>query len=154
MGYSSLELALKNMRKEVLFAIVIGFSLGLLMTFGVWTANKAMNQTQTKKEVPQEQTIVPSPSQQNQLTLSITSPEDNTVSEEENISISGSTKAGAVVVVIYPEGEKILEANDNGQFSTSISLSSGSNDIEVSAYDKEGNKDTKTLSVVYSTAEF
>jgi len=141
------------MRKEVFIAITIGFALGLVITFGIWTASKALKETAPKKEVPPQITEEQLPTPTPQALLVITSPEDNSISNKEKIEVSGKTSAGTTVVVLYEEGEKIIEANSEGNFTTEITLIEGSNEITVSAYNKEGNEVSKTLSVVYSTAE-
>ena len=138
------------MRKEVLIAIIIGFGLGLLITFGIWTANKALKETAPTTTVPTEEAeITPTPN----LELLITSPEDNTISEEEMIEVSGQTIAKAIIAIIYPDGEKLLEADKDGNFSTEISLVGGDNQIKISAFNNEGDEVNKTLTVVYSTAK-
>lgn len=141
------------MRKEVLIAIIIGFALGLVITFGIWTANKALKETAPKKEAPEEfveeQIPTPTPTQ----LLVITSPEDNSISNKEKIEVSGKTFPQAVVVVLYEEGEKIIETDEEGNFNTEIALVGGANEITVTAYDKDGNEVSKSLTVVYSTAE-
>ena len=141
------------MRKEVFIAITIGFALGLVITFGIWTASKALKETAPKKEVPPQITEEQLPTPTPQALLVIISPEDNSISNKEKIEVSGKTSAGTTVVVLYEEGEKIIEANSEGNFTTEITLIEGSNEITVSAYNKEGNEVSKTLSVVYSTAE-
>jgi hypothetical protein len=139
------------MRKEVIIAILIGFGLGLVITFGIWTANRAL------QEAPGEETSTTAPVEETTPTsafsLTINQPEDNSISAEEEITLSGSTRPGGVVVVLYEEGEKILEANEEGEFETEITLVGGSNEIKVSAYDNEGNEVGQTLTIVYSTAE-
>jgi len=144
------------MRKEVFIAIAIGFALGLVITFGIWTANKALKETAPKKEetalpkqVTEEQLPTPTP----QSLLVITSPEDNSISSKEKIEVSGKTTSEATVVILYQEGEKIIEANSEGIFSSEITLVGGSNEITVSTYDDQGNEISKTITVVYSTAE-
>lgn len=140
-----------SMRKEVLIAIIIGFGLGLVITFGIWTANQALKKpTAEKAPLTQEKTT---PASTTELSLSLSSPENNSISSEETIEVSGKTNPRVVVVILYPEGEKILEADENGSFSTEISLTGGENEISISAYDKEGNEIKKNLTVVYSTAE-
>lgn len=138
------------MKKEVLIAILIGFGLGLIITFGIWTANKAIKETPSEEVVPPPTVeISPVPA----FSLTINQPEDNSLSENEKITVSGSTAANAVVVILYQEGEKILEADKEGNFETEISLVGGANEIKVSAYDSEGSETSQTLTVVYSTAE-
>jgi len=146
------------MKKEVLLAIIIGFSLGLVITFGVWKANKALKEVAPKQQLPpsqvQEEEKTPSPTPpSSQLSLVITSPEDNSIINKEKVNISGKTSPAATVVITYEEGEKIIETDENGNFTTEITLIGGANEITISAYDEEGNEVTKTLNLVYSTAE-
>ena len=139
------------MKKEVLFAIIIGFALGLAITFGIRTANKAF-QGPTQEEAPLEETQ-PTPTPQPGLSLIITSPEDNFISDQETTEISGRTASQAIIVVLYPEGEKILEADQDGRFKTEIDLAGGDNEIKISSYDNENNEASQILTVVYSTTE-
>lgn len=145
------------MRKEILIAIIIGFVLGLVITFGVWTANKAIKEAPPKEETTnrqaqEEATATPSPTAQ-EPTLTIISPEDNLLSDKEKIDISGKTTPGATVVILFTEGEKIIEADKQGGFSTEITLAGGSNEIKVSSFDKDGKEISKSITIVYSTAE-
>lgn len=142
------------MKKEVLIAIIIGFALGLVITFGVWTANRAIKETAPQKEQPgvkevEVEEITPTP----EISLTITTPENNTISNQEKIEVKGKTTPLAIVVIIYQEGEKILEADKEGNFETEITLSGGANEIKVSAHDQKGNEASQILTIVYSTAE-
>ena len=141
------------MRKEVLIAIAIGFVLGLVITFGIWTANRALQKATVQGPTPtpaeEEPTATPTPS----FTLKVTSPKDNTISSQESIKITGETGPEATVVILYPEGEKILEADEEGKFSTEITLRGGENLATISAYSQEGNEVSQTLTIVYSTAK-
>jgi len=142
------------MRKEVILAIVGGAVLGLLVIGGLWWTNKT-----TTEENP----IVPSPTplitQAPTLTpalslpLEIINPENESIIEEEEITLEGKTIPGSVVVVIYPEGENIVEADEEGNFETEITLVGGANEIKITAYDEEGNQAEKNLTLVYSTAK-
>ena len=58
-----------------------------------------------------------------------------------------------MVVVIYPEGENIVEADEEGNFETEITLVGGANEIKITAYDEEGNQAEKNLTLIYSTAK-
>ena len=142
------------MKKEVLIAIITGFALGLLITFGVWTANRALKESAPQEENSTEEKETPTPFPQKQeLSLTVLSPEDNSISDQEEIEVSGKAISSTIVVILYQDGEKILEADKEGNFKTTITLLGGSNEIKISAYDSEGNEVSKTLTVVYSTAE-
>lgn len=142
------------MRKEVILAIVGGVALGLLVIGGLWWTNKT-----TTEENP----IIPSPTplitQAPTLTpalslpLEIINPENESIIEEEEITLEGKTIPGSVVVVIYSEGENIVEADEEGNFETEITLVGGANEIKITAYDEEGNQAEKNLTLIYSTAK-
>jgi len=141
------------MRKEVILAIIGGVALGLLVIGGLWWTNKAtteesLNITPTPV-LEQSPTLIPTPS----LSLEIISPEDESIIEEEKITLEGKTAPESVVVVIYPEGENIVEADKEGNFETEITLVGGANEIKITAYDEEGNQAEKNLTLIYSTAK-
>ena len=48
------------------------------------------------------------------------------------------------VVVIYPEGENIVEADEEGNFETEINHVGGANEIKVTLMMREGNQAKKT----------
>ncbi len=141
------------MKKEILIAIVIGFALGLLITFGIWTANKAI---QTKREAPPEQeaaeTLEPTPTPIG-ISLDISSPEENALVDTSEIEFKGSSVPEAIIIIATERGEKIIEADENGSFATEIGLIRGINEIQVIAFSPEGEKTSKTVNIVYSTAE-
>ena len=143
------------MRKEVLIAIVLGFGLGLLITFGLWSANKAMKQKEELPPTAEETTpaLSPTPTPAS-FSLAILTPEDESVQAEEKITISGSTEPEAQVIIISNKDEVIVEADTAGKFSAEITLENGTNDIAITATNEAADEATKTISVVYSTVEF
>jgi hypothetical protein len=140
-------------KKEVLIAIIIGFGLGLVITFGIWSANRALKQPTEETSIEEPLAATPTPEAQEPLSLNITSPQENDFINEEKTTVSGETISGAIVVVLYDEGEKILQADSEGQFETEIPLQGGVNEIKITAYNQNGNQVEKILTVVYSTAE-
>lgn len=142
------------MRKEVLAAILVGFALGLVITFGIWSANKALT-TKKAPTVPEEEItaptieVTPTPS----FSLAVSKPEDESIASTEKITISGTTEPLAQIVIIGEKGEEILEADEKGIFTTEVSLVSGTNEITVTAFSESGEEVSKTLNIVYSTAE-
>jgi len=144
------------MRKEVIFAIILGFALGLIITLGIWQANKAIKNQQT--QITNEESVLPTQAENTTnkvvpFSLTIVKPEDESLSSTATIPVSGTTEPGAQVVVIGEKSEEIIEADENGVFSTEISLVSGTNEITVTAYSDKGDEATKTILVVYSTSE-
>jgi len=144
------------MRKEVIIAIIIGSLLGLLITAGVWWT---MRSPQVVSERQENLSISPSPSPkissapQDSLFLEISQPEEGDIFDHEEIKVNGKTLPEAVIVLIYSEGESIINAGKEGNFEATVSLSGGANQIKITAYDQLGNQKTKNLTVVYSTAK-
>jgi len=141
------------MKKEIIIAIVIGFALGLLITFGIWTANKAIK----NKPTPTEETelitpIEPTPTAA-EFSLTIISPEDDSLINTSKVELKGSTVANAVIVIAEENGEKIIEADEEGSFATELALIAGTNEIKITAFNSEGDEVSQTLSLVYSTKE-
>lgn len=133
------------MRKEVLIAIVIGATLGLAVAFGIWQANRSLG--------PKPQTT-PSPTPQvieEKSELIVTSPEDGAVVSEDKVLVRGAASPNATIVILYNQGEIIAQAQADGSFEQELELSGGANELRVVAYDAEGNKEEKTIAVVYST---
>lgn len=144
------------MKKEILIAIVIGFILGLVITFGIWIANKSLKESNTSQpqETVENNNNTPTPAQtQGKMQLTIISPEDNNLVNQEKVQIVGKTSPSAEVAAAYPDGEKIIEADENGDFTIDITLVGGGNEITISAFDNQNNEISKTLNLVYSTAE-
>lgn len=141
------------MKKEVLIAIIIGFALGLLITFGIWTANKAiLTKSEAQPEEKEvEETVKPTPPVG--FTLNILSPQDEALIDTNKAEIKGSSVAAAIIVIAAENEEKIIEADENGSFATEVSLVRGINEITITAFNQEGEKTSQTLNVVYSTAE-
>lgn len=141
------------MRKEVFIVIIIGIVIGAIIAYGIYTAQTAINtqkdQTQTKQE---EQTVEPTP-EPTTHTLSIIEPKNESISENEEITLAGTSSPGAVVTIITQENDYLLTADENGNFSAEIILSGGANEIIVSAFNQSGNKAEQILTIVYSTAE-
>lgn len=145
------------MKKEILIAIVIGFILGLIITFGIWTANKSIqeNGNKSRTQENENQPIVNENPQNSEekMSLSIISPQDNSLLDQEEIEITGKTSPLANVVILFEEGETIIQANEQGDFKETIELSGGANEITVTAVDQNGNEASKILNLVYSTAQ-
>ncbi|MBP8590847.1 hypothetical protein KBI33_00030 [Candidatus Shapirobacteria bacterium] len=145
------------MRKEVILAIAGGVILGLLVMGGLWWTSRTTSEKNLavpssapiENQSPTLALLTPVLS----LPLKIESPEDESISGEEKVVLKGETAPGSVVVVIYPEGENIVEADGEGKFETEILLVGGVNEIKVTAYDKDGSKAEANLTLIYSTAK-
>lgn len=139
------------MRKEVVFAIVLGISLGLILAFGVYQANKATNTT--PKVAQNSNTPTPSVTQApNDSLLNVVNPQDGQIYNQSIATVSGSTRADNMLTVISENDELFVKPNPDGTFEAQISLDSGLNNIQVTAITPQGQKQAVNLKVVYTTA--
>ncbi len=145
------------MKKEVILAIVIGFALGLVITFGIWTANKSLKALPTSKQAsPTPEIVVATPTTSDTSTaisLSLTTPADESLVNSNKVTVSGKTLAGATIVIIDEDNQQIITADDQGNFSKEVNLIAGYNEIRITAYDKNGNKAEQSVVVTYTSAK-
>jgi len=141
------------MRKEVLLAILFGFAIGLVITFGIYTANKSLKKTQTKEAfqvTPNRQEITPTPSP---VPLTIYQPANNALLDEDVVTIEGKTFISAVVALTAEEEEYLITADENGGFSQDVDLIGGVNKVRIKSIGSDDQEAETVLNLVYSTAE-
>lgn len=138
------------MKKEVLVAVVLGVIVGLVITFGIYTANTALQRRSRQINA----TPSPTPTVENtkQSSIIIYSPEHDTLTDKDTIQLSGLTTPNAVVVIFVNDTSLVTTADPKGNFSADLSLVGGSNVITVVATDETGKQNREQRSVVYSTA--
>ena len=132
------------MRKEVLFAILAGLSLGLVIAFGVWRANIALS---PKNPDQSEASPTPKP----EFAITIADPSDLDVFTENPVTLSGITKANAFVAVSTEEEDYTTQADTKGSFEIEVELIGGVNQIVMTAFDEKGSEVTQKLLLVFST---
>ncbi len=141
------------MKKEVILAISIGFALGLIITFGIWTANQSF------KNLPQpspKASVAPSPTPTNQQPtnqLTISTPDDESLVSTGTVTLSGTTTPNATLLIVSENGEQTANANASGAFSLDVDLITGFNTITVYSYSTDGKEASKSLTITYSTAK-
>ena len=77
------------------------------------------------------------------ISLTVSEPQDNTVTDVATVEVKGQTNAGAVVSV----NEVVTTADANGSFEATVGLDEGPNTIEIVASDEAGNEASATLIV-------
>lgn len=148
------------MKKEVFLAIAIGFALGLVITFGIWTANKSIASIKTTdvSPTPTEEitgsttpqgTDEPEPTS---TTLTISEPEDELLTNKNTIVVAGKAPANATVAIIYEGDEQIVIADASGAYTATVNLIAGYNVITVTSFDATGAEASQSRTVTYSTA--
>ena len=80
------------------------------------------------------------------ITLTVSSPSNNTTVSNSSVTVKGKTVAAAEVFV----NDSVTKADDNGNFSVTLSLEEGDNYILVVANDAAGNYSEKELNITYA----
>ena len=145
------------MKKEVVLAIALGFGLGLIITFGIWTANKSLKKIKEQKTEVSTQ-VLPTPEISNapkpeEFSLTLDTPENESISNKDTIVVTGKTSPAATVVIVFEDDEIITTANESGSFSQEIDLIGVYNTIVITAFDKDGNAASDSRVVTYTTAK-
>jgi hypothetical protein len=135
------------MRKEVLSAVILGLIIGLVITYGIYRARTSLRGTTDDNQI----TATPSPSSAIDSALILTSPADESLTDQKTSTVVGTTSANSFVVILVNEEETITSADESGNFSAEVTLTEGSNIIQVFVIDEDGKTTTRELTVVYST---
>ncbi|HCR81018.1 MAG: hypothetical protein UY13_C0001G0028 [Candidatus Pacebacteria bacterium GW2011_GWB1_47_8] len=135
------------MKKEVIIAILIGLSLGLFITYGVYQARTGRSRQNTSPDLTESNV-------QDEFSgeLVINSPLDESVQNQSTVSISGTTLPNSFVVVFVGNKETITSTDNSGNFSVEVELEDSSNIITVYVIDEDG-RSLSVERVVFVTDE-
>lgn len=139
------------MKKEVLIAIIAGLVLGLVITMGIYTANRSLNQQRAKKLMQNTPAPTTMPGNFSNKTLNITSHESFDLMDTSALTLSGIAWPNAVVALISEADSQITRADAEGIFIFETRLIKGFNEIAVIASDETGATQTQNLVLTYST---
>lgn len=136
------------MRKEIIFAIILGLAVGLLITYGVYRSQQANLSEDQTLNLDASPTVTETTDTGNLILLS---PEDESIVETPDVTVAGTTDPQAFVVIFINENEQITTADASGNFSVTAKLESGSNVIIVYSLNEDGKKSTQERVVTYTT---
>ncbi|MBU0578446.1 hypothetical protein KJ628_00500 [Patescibacteria group bacterium] len=138
------------MKKEMIISVLVGLVFGLIIVYGVYTAQDSLSTTSQSIE---ELNVSPSPDLEviENGILALHSPEDEIVVNEPAITITGTTKPESYIVVFINDNENIITSDEAGHFSVKGELELGSNIIEVHALDEDGQTVVIERTVIYTT---
>lgn len=128
---------------------------------GLIAAGAAFYFYQSTKVIPDKDqaiALVPktsvSPTPDNANLLTIDSPKEEEVTNKKTITVSGKTRSDATVIVSTEDVDEVIEPAGNGNFSVNVSIPSGTTIIYITAIFPNGEEQTLTKTVTYSTEEF
>lgn len=138
------------MKKEVVIAILIGLSLGLFITYGIYQAKNSVSRSGNDSEL----IVSPAPDDQFAGELVLNSPINESVQNETALSVSGTTLANSFVVVFVGNEELITHSDDSGNFSVEVELAEGANIVSVYVIDEDGRSLSVEKTVIVSQETF
>ena len=140
------------MRKEILLAVFVGITLGLMITFGIYqnSENAKTGQNNTtdqlvKNSVGTESATIQDPQ------LVINSPEEDLFTNEAELIVSGSGIPNSFVVILINDVENITNTDESGNFSLKVKLTEGGNLIEINSINEDGKQISKQRTVIYES---
>lgn len=137
------------MKKEVLIAIFVGLSMGLIITFGVYRVKTSITEQPIadfiENEEDTEVTATPT-------LLALHSPEDNTIQTEKELIITGTTIQNTFIVVFVNDEDYLSTSDESGNFSVKVELEENENIIRVHVVDEESASVVEERLVVFTDA--
>jgi|GEM_PF-1280796 hypothetical protein len=142
------------MKKEVIIAVISGLVLGLIITLGIYTANKSLSKLKTQKKIDAQTENLPSPTlaQTNKI-LSVTSAEPFDLINQSDLTLSGVAWPQAIVALMTETNNLLTQADSEGIFSFQFDLINGFNEITIIATDETSETQTLNLILTYSTSK-
>lgn len=135
------------MRKELLWAGVIGILFGLIIAFGAWRVRSTVTQ--------KESASVPSPTPASvigQLKIAVEKPGNLDVVTDLPMEITGITKPLTWVVVSTDKNDYLTQSGEDGAFSVGADLNAGINNVKAVVINPQGGSADQNLTVVYSSS--
>lgn len=142
------------MRKEILLAIFVGITLGLMITFGIYQ-NSENSKTGQNSDTDQ---LINNPISTESATIQdpqlvINSPEEELLVNEEELIVSGSGNPDSFVIILVNDVETISNTDESGNFSVKVKLNPGGNLIEINSIDEDGKQISKQRTVIYESEQ-
>lgn len=138
------------MRKEILIAIFVGLSMGLIITFGVYRVRTSLTDRPETDFVTTQTEL--SDATATPTVLALHSPEDGLIQTEQELTVTGTTIADSNIVLFVNNEDYISHSDESGNFSFRVTLSEGVNIIRVHVLDNAGTTSVEERLVVVSDA--
>lgn len=139
------------MKKEIVFAIILGLIFGGIVVFGVYQARRSLAPvTSTPSDASTSSgTVKPSSTPVSNGNLTIFAPKEDTFTTFPDLKISGTTYPDAFVAVVIDGQSYLVQADHQGNFTTSVKLDLGGNVVAINALSTDGQKATAERHVTY-----
>lgn len=141
------------MRKEKIILSFVASLIGLVVVLVIFFIYQSFKQVKPS-EIKEITINNPSPTRESSIFLTIDEPIDEDVVDKRTIKISGKTVPGAKIVILTSTSEEAATPTSDGSFSTSITIDSGENIIQISAISEIGETVSVKRIVTFTTESF
>ena len=144
------------MKAEKVILSFVAVFVGLLaagVAFYLYQSTQIITTTPEKQTLA-EKTQQPSPTPSDDNVLTIQSPADEAVFDQEVISIKGTTDPNAIITVSTAESDQVVKPAANGDFSLTQTIPDGTSIIQIVAIYPDGTEQKEIRTVTYSTESF
>lgn len=138
------------MKKEVLLAIMIGLTMGLLITYGIYRVQSAINQPPVTDVLETATESAGTAETAPPTVIALHSPLQGAVQTDGEVIITGTTIPDSNIVIFINNDETITKSDKSGSFTHNATLESGTNIIRVHVIDAGGNSAVQERVVVVS----
>lgn len=138
------------MKKDVLSALVLGFLLGALAALVIVRLPSIIKRSDSSKLTVKNEKITPTVFAE-KTSITIDKPKDLTIFGNSKIEISGKAQKAKVLTVESYKTSLILIPDESGNFKATVDLVEGGNPVIISGNDGNGNDETKTLNLFYTS---
>lgn len=84
------------------------------------------------------------------LVLSLDQPDDDSLTFQQSLVVSGKTSSDAQILISTDSQDTVVEPKNDNTFSTILTLKEGVNNLDVYAFDKTGEQRSISKTVYYS----
>jgi len=134
-------------KKNILIGVLVLLFVVGLSGGGWWYFSQS--KSPTTANLSPLSTGAPSQAAKQDLTLSLTSPDQGALAVNNEMLIKGKTLPNTLVVLFTDGDEETVESNAMGEFESTLLLEPGINTLSVTAFSEDGQEKNVTLDVVY-----
>jgi len=140
------------MKTEKILLSFVAIIIGLIVAgigFYLYQSTKAISPTKlgTVKIVP------PTPTPPS-VYLTIDTPQNESTTSNKTVAITGRTNSNATVVVSTFTADQVIVPTSEGNFSTTVLIGNGENEIHVTSISPSGTQAEKIVTLTYTTENF
>ena len=140
------------MKAERIVLSIIAILIGLFVAGTIFFVYQITQNKNTEKKA--DVSILPTLTPTSAISLlSITNPENESVTDQKTIELKGKARANASIIITTENGHIASVATDTGDFSEEIILDNGVNILQITAI-SDGKEESIIHTISYSTESF